>query len=328
MPTLERRVADLERELQSLRAWTRSGAGSSTYGGATTTRPLQVGFPAKITSTYSAATGYNWSMRLLTPGTATTVDPTSTVSGNGAVEVSGRTDIASGTKVWMEPDPNGRGFLFTVSDTVSDTGGGLTVSEVDLAPSYTSITTVRFDQADGFVVSQPAAGIARIDQTPASVTTVGYVTTGAQTFTGDKTFFSAVTVNGDLTVDLNINNAAGTMYAGVIQSVGTIAANYNNATFAGASVFHVCDGFSDGLGTPINSIDISGNATYSTTADRWVKLWGGTAITTKPGELEINGVIQFAGISDANAPNSSLYYSTTANKLVYKDGGGTVQALW
>lgn len=46
-------------------------------------------------------------------------------------------------------------------------GGGVTVEEVDGAPSYTGITTIRFDQADGFVVSQPGAGIARIDATAA-----------------------------------------------------------------------------------------------------------------------------------------------------------------
>ena len=286
----------------------------------------------RITGVAAATNRYSWTQ--VNESDSTLPDLGSGFAGSGttdvgqwpAYEVTGNTLVSVGTKVMLWPSPSGQFWIFFFPTAI--TVGGLTVSEVDLAPSYTSITTVRFDQADGFVVSQPAAGIARIDQTPASVTTVGYVTTGAQTFTGDKTFFSAVTVNGDLTVDLNINNAAGTMYAGVIQSVGTIAANYNNATFAGVSVFYVCDGFSDGLGTPINSIDISGNNTYSTTADRWVKLWGGTAITTKPGELEINGVIQFAGISDANAPNSSLYYSTTANKLVYKDGGGTVQALW
>lgn len=322
MPTLERRVADLERELQSLRAWTRSGAGSSTYGGATTTRPLQVGFPAKITSTYSAATGYNWSMRLLTPGTATTVDPTSTVSGNGAVEVSGRTDIASGTKVWMEPDPNGRGFLFTVSDT----GGGLTVSEVDLAPSYTSITTVRFDQADGFVVSQPAAGIARIDQTPASATTVGYVTIGFQTLAGAKTFQDDAYFQG-------------TIGTGRIGSTNSISADADIEAFSsllGQFVYgypaspgygrHILnDALDDGSGDW--AFMVSSDVAYADTTDRTVTLFGGTS-GTHPGELEINGIIQFKGMADASAPNSSLYYSTTANKLVFKDGGGTVNNLY
>ena len=311
MPTLERRVADLERELQSLRAWTRSGAGSSTYGGATTTRPLQVGFPAKITSTYSAATGYNWSMRLLTPGTATTVDPTSTVSGNGAVEVSGRTDIASGTKVWMEPDPNGRGFLFTVSDT----GGGLTVSEVDLAPSYTSITTVRFDQADGFVVSQPAAGIARIDIQAANGTVnAGVVSTTTQGFGGDKSFQDKVYCLGYLYVRSN------TFYINddQIEAFVTPMVVYDSA-------------YLDGMANPQPALYISSrtSSTYATPNDRVVALFYDNGVGSGyPGTLKIDGVIEFLGIADAAAPNSTLYYSTTANKLVYKDGGGTVNNLY
>lgn len=46
-------------------------------------------------------------------------------------------------------------------------GGSITVEEVDGTPSYTGITTIRFDQADGFVVTNPSAGVARIDLTVA-----------------------------------------------------------------------------------------------------------------------------------------------------------------
>ena len=322
MPTLERRVADLERELQSLRAWTRSGAGSSTYGGATTTRPLQVGFPAKITSTYSAATGYNWSMRLLTPGTATTVDPTATVSGNGAVEVSGRTDIASGTKVWMEPDPNGRGFLFTVSDT----GGVLTVKEVDGAPSVSNVTEFRFDQTDGFVVSNPAANVARVDMASASSTQAGVVDTTTQTFAGVKTFQT----------DAYFEGTTGTGRVGTVNSITASSSIEANESLIGRFVYgypdspgvwrHVLnDALDDGSGDW--ALAVTSDAAYADTTDRTVTLFGGTS-GTHPGELEINGIIQFKGMADASAPNSSLYYSTTANKLVYKDGGGTVNNLY
>lgn len=38
-----------------------------------------------------------------------------------------------------------------------------TVEEVDGAPSYTDSDTIRFDQADGFVLTQPGAGIVRVD---------------------------------------------------------------------------------------------------------------------------------------------------------------------
>lgn len=32
--------------------------------------------------------------------------------------------------------------------------------------------------------------------------------------------------------------------------------------------------------------------------------------------------------ADADAPNNTIYYSTTANKLVFKDSGGTVNDLY
>ena len=47
--------------------------------------------------------------------------------------------------------------------TIAGGGGSLTVEEQDGAPSVGSVTTLRFDQADGLVVSTPGAGIARVD---------------------------------------------------------------------------------------------------------------------------------------------------------------------
>lgn len=47
--------------------------------------------------------------------------------------------------------------------TIAASGASLTVEEVDGSPSYTSTTTLRVDQADGFQLSQPGAGIVRLD---------------------------------------------------------------------------------------------------------------------------------------------------------------------
>lgn len=46
------------------------------------------------------------------------------------------------------------------------------------------------------------------------------------------------------------------------------------------------------------------------------------------GLIVCNKGIQPASIADASAPNNSIYYSTTASKLVYKDSGGVVNALY
>jgi len=41
-----------------------------------------------------------------------------------------------------------------------------------------------------------------------------------------------------------------------------------------------------------------------------------------------DGTIRPVEMADASAPNNSLYFSTTQNKLVYKDNGGVVHDLW
>lgn len=49
------------------------------------------------------------------------------------------------------------------SITFTASAGSLTVQDVDATPSYNSITTLQFDQADGFIITNPSAGVARID---------------------------------------------------------------------------------------------------------------------------------------------------------------------
>lgn len=78
---------------------------------------------------------------------------------------------------------------------------GMTVEEQDGSPSYSAIKKLIVDQADGFVLTQPAAGQARLDQTPASPTTVGYVTTISQRFAGDKRFESGTVYLTPLTIN-------------------------------------------------------------------------------------------------------------------------------
>jgi len=41
-----------------------------------------------------------------------------------------------------------------------------------------------------------------------------------------------------------------------------------------------------------------------------------------------DGSITPQSLADADAANNSIYYSTTAAKLVYKDSGGTVNNLY
>lgn len=45
-------------------------------------------------------------------------------------------------------------------------------------------------------------------------------------------------------------------------------------------------------------------------------------------EIDQNGFIKPISSANASAPNNSIYYSTDSSKLVYKDSGGSVNALY
>lgn len=51
-------------------------------------------------------------------------------------------------------------------------------------------------------------------------------------------------------------------------------------------------------------------------------------ISSRLGYINNDGSYSPPSIDDADAANNSIYYSTTQSKLVYKDGGGTVNALY
>lgn len=57
------------------------------------------------------------------------------------------------------------------------------------------------------------------------------------------------------------------------------------------------------------------------TTDEGYKVDGSTRI-------DGNGFFVPKSSADASAPNNSIYYSTDASKLVYKDSGGSVNALY
>jgi len=46
------------------------------------------------------------------------------------------------------------------------------------------------------------------------------------------------------------------------------------------------------------------------------------------GNVKPHGTFQPPSLADSAAPNNSIYYSTDASKLVYKDSGGSVHNLY
>jgi hypothetical protein len=124
-------------------------------------------FWAKITGNASGTNRYAWT-QIDTGDTAAfdvglseefAATGTSSADGAPAYEVNGRTDVATGTRVLLYP----MGDLTYYGFAAPATSGGITVQDIDSSPSYTGITTLRFDQADGFTLSNPSAGVARVD---------------------------------------------------------------------------------------------------------------------------------------------------------------------
>lgn len=101
------------------------------------------------------------------------------------------------------------------------TDAGLIVEEADGSPRYAAVTTLRLDQADGFVVTNPSAGVARIDIQAATTTQAGIVDTNAQTWAGFKTLQDGAAVHTASSLD------AGRL---VVSNVNPVDASFLSAT--------------------------------------------------------------------------------------------------
>jgi hypothetical protein len=58
----------------------------------------------------------------------------------------------------------------------------------------------------------------------------------------------------------------------------------------------------------------------------WVNWF--SAVADRLGIVRQDGTIEPVTLADADAENNSIYYSSDAGKLVYKDSGGTVNDLY
>ncbi len=168
--------------------------------------------------------------------------------------------------------------------------------------------------------------------------------------TGDATFIAALNVGGILTVDhiaektgahgivigtnltVNDDNLAGGglllkgYQFGPLNTGGRIAWAYQASAIAGYTFTNVSKRF------------VWDNTTQGSSGDNgvaWVDFDDGSA-SFAGGDLDIDasgnitdiGYIKCVSLADASAPNSSLYFSTTQSKLVWKDSGGTVRDLY
>lgn len=71
------------------------------------------------------------------------------------------------------------------------------------------------------------------------------------------------------------------------------------------------------------SVVVKGRASQTAALQEWQTSAGAVL-----GSIDISGAFRPASLADGAAPNGSVYYSTTAGKLVFKDSGGSVNSLY
>jgi hypothetical protein len=175
----------------------------------------------------------------------------------------------SDTTVWV-PDQNGQPYTVVFDERIRHFRGGdflrvylvkgstvaINVKEVEGTPSYTGITTLLVDQADGFVLTQPAANQARLDISLADASTAGVVSATGQQFGGTKDFKDGILVTGEQ----NTQTPAG--FANVVLGASHQVTIYTDTLSGPSSTFRV--NLYDVTSTPgfpflLNGLTLDGN---------------------------------------------------------------------
>lgn len=121
---------------------------------------------------------------------------------------------------------------------------------------------------------------------------------------------------------LNSSTADGITGRFIAQGSGSPFAVYAEAIGAATQnvgLYSVVSGGTANIGFMIN---------VAAGANHYAILTIGTAKSSLGGALEIAGGFTPASLADGSATNGTIYYSTTASKLAYKDSGGVVNALY
>src|SRR5262245_22047094 len=149
-------------------------------GGLIIAPPPRRAVQARITGAPAGA-DYPWQETYYNAATSAWEDVADGLSGTTtalpARERSGDATVPSGTPIVLYLDDGDTFYWFLASGGGGGGGmpGTVTVKEVDGTPTYASVDTLLFDQADGLQLSQPGAGQALIDIQAAAQTQAGIV---------------------------------------------------------------------------------------------------------------------------------------------------------
>jgi len=130
------RIARLEQEIADLRRRLTGGGGTGNVGqgvqnlyGQQVIRPVQVGFEAELTGPWNPATGYPWKRLRLNTAAAPPAFASPDIQPTGQFAIAANDDqtLGAGQRGWMEPAPDGTGYIFVAGVTgASGSGAGRT----------------------------------------------------------------------------------------------------------------------------------------------------------------------------------------------------------
>jgi uncharacterized protein YqkB len=198
--------------------------------------------------------------------------------------------------------------------TVLQGGGGLTTEEADGSPSYTGVTKLQFDQADGFVLSNPSTGTVKVDIAEATASQAGIVGTGSQTFGGKKAFNNQIVSH----------NSSGSTTSGQVilaRTTGTSPTEYLSIWAEFTSTSTALRFTDDSLG---NYASFSADASNS-----WMSLYGplGGSVylnsSNTSGEFSIN-IADLSFGAGIYITSSTSYFWCKRSSTSYNGATGTI----
>lgn len=116
------------------------------------------------------------------------------------------------------------------------------------------------------------------------------------------------------------------VFSTLTSASGTLLLAYTQTVYVSNWIFSGADG---SLRAGVGNYEVGWNdAGFSSPGAGLVEVNNGTPVALGGTLGSLIGAVQPRSMADGTAANNTIYYSTTASKLVYKDSGGTVNNLY
>ena len=246
------------------------------------------------------------------------------IDAGGELKIDGVTFLKLRSDNAVNIQPNGDTSDYVSFTTAADVPQIGTVGDCDLKLANSVGDSVLVSDLDDHLASTSNPHTVTADQltlgTDDSPEFTGLTLTGALGVTGDATFNGAIYAAGGFLVHSAADNDTKIMFGS--DTFYFIA--------GGVEMFRVKHHIilSDEVVVNEGSADVDFRVETDANANAF-KVDAATGLITLQGAtVDVNGCINPVSIADATAANNSIYYSTDATKLVYKDSGGTVNSLY